>query len=410
MKPTIILIDTAFPYEKVEPFLETEIQFYNNKANVYIANCILQNKAECRDTGSAVVLDMPQIEAKGIRYLKKAFWSLKVLTMPQFWNDLKYLKRKKKLDFRKATILMLFMADGEKTVSKLKKELEKLHLNNKLIFYSYWMHVHAYVAARMKELYPYSQFVTRCHRYDLYEERNTLSYLPLRSYILDAADKIMSISEDGQTYVKDRYQCPAEKVSVSRLGTTDHGIGKSPDRKVLEIVSCSWVVKVKRVDKILEALSQIEDIPIRWTHLGGGALFDELEKNAENVPDNITVRLLGNVSNKEVHKLYKEEGFHVFLNVSESEGIPVSIMEAMSYGIPIIATDVGGVKEIVKSNCNILLDKDFKTDDLVSSIKRFRKMSDEEYLRSRRKVRKLWEEQCNAETVYSAFIDQMCYL
>lgn len=410
MKTTIILIDTAFPYEKVEPFLETEMQFYKDKADVYIANCILQSKSECRDTKGAVVLDMPQIQSKGFRYLQKGFWSFKALTMPQFWSELKYLKNKKKIDVKKVVTLMLFMADGERIVSKLKKELDKIHLENKLIFYSYWMHIHAYVATRMKEMYTHSQFVTRCHRYDLYEERNNLSYLPLRTYIINAADRIMSISEDGINYMKDRYRCPMEKLSISRLGTTDHGTGNSPDRKVLELVSCSWVVKVKRVEKILEALSEIEDISIRWTHLGGGALFDELKKNAENPPDNIRVRLLGNVSNKEVHKLYKEEGFHVFLNVSESEGIPVSIMEAMSYGIPIIATDVGGVKEIVKEGYNVLLDKDFKTDELINAIKRFSEMSEKDYVECREKVRKSWEDQCNAKTVYSAFIAQICDL
>ena len=39
----------------------------------------------------------------------------------------------------------------------------------------------------------------------------------------------------------------------------------------------------------------------------------------------------------------------LFLTVSANEGIPVSIMEAQSFGIPVIATDVGGISEIVNN-------------------------------------------------------------
>ncbi|MFR4320263.1 MAG: glycosyltransferase [Blautia massiliensis (ex Durand et al. 2017)] len=43
------------------------------------------------------------------------------------------------------------------------------------------------------------------------------------------------------------------------------------------------------------------------------------------------------------------------MNVSSSEGIPVSIMEATSFGIPGIATDAGGTKEIIRDKENGVL-------------------------------------------------------
>ena len=45
----------------------------------------------------------------------------------------------------------------------------------------------------------------------------------------------------------------------------------------------------------------------------------------------------------------------MFVNVSESEGIPVSIMEALAAGVPVLATDVGGTSELVGENNGILL-------------------------------------------------------
>lgn len=47
--------------------------------------------------------------------------------------------------------------------------------------------------------------------------------------------------------------------------------------------------------------------------------------------------------------------FDLFVNMSLSEGIPVSIMEAISFGIPIIATNVGGNAEIVNDETGVLI-------------------------------------------------------
>lgn len=48
----------------------------------------------------------------------------------------------------------------------------------------------------------------------------------------------------------------------------------------------------------------------------------------------------------------------LFLNISESEGVPFSIMEALSAGIPVMATDVGGTAEIIDDTVGRLLPKE----------------------------------------------------
>ncbi len=65
---------------------------------------------------------------------------------------------------------------------------------------------------------------------------------------------------------------------------------------------------------------------------------------------------LGFTANYDILNFYKSNPVDLFINVSESEGIPVTIMEAMSYGILCLATDVGGVKEIVFEGVGNLLD------------------------------------------------------
>ena len=58
------------------------------------------------------------------------------------------------------------------------------------------------------------------------------------------------------------------------------------------------------------------------------------------------VKLLGNVSNVEDYLAEAD----VFALSSDYEGLPLVVLEAMAAGLPIVSTDVGGVKDIVTDN------------------------------------------------------------
>ncbi|MEG1926658.1 MAG: glycosyltransferase, partial [Ruthenibacterium sp.] len=56
----------------------------------------------------------------------------------------------------------------------------------------------------------------------------------------------------------------------------------------------------------------------------------------------------GFVTNQELMNQYKILGVNLFMTVSQTEGLPVSVLEAFSCGIPVIATAVGGIPEAVQ--------------------------------------------------------------
>jgi colanic acid/amylovoran biosynthesis glycosyltransferase len=68
---------------------------------------------------------------------------------------------------------------------------------------------------------------------------------------------------------------------------------------------------------------------------------------------------MGNVENSKILDFYSENYVDLFINFSEFEGVPVSIMEAQSAGIPVLATKVGGTSEIVSSDNGFLVEKHF---------------------------------------------------
>jgi glycosyltransferase involved in cell wall biosynthesis len=58
----------------------------------------------------------------------------------------------------------------------------------------------------------------------------------------------------------------------------------------------------------------------------------------------------------------------IFVNPSYSEGLPTSVMEAASVGLPVIATDVGGTREIVEHGTTGLLVEPYQPEQIAAAI------------------------------------------
>jgi glycosyltransferase involved in cell wall biosynthesis len=93
------------------------------------------------------------------------------------------------------------------------------------------------------------------------------------------------------------------------------------------------------------------------------------------------------------------------MNVSELEGIPVSIMEAISFGIPVTGCRICGVPEIVTSQTGLLLEKDFDVDEVAHQVKEFLLKNADETATFRKGVREFWNVNFNAKENYLRFIE-----
>jgi len=152
-------------------------------------------------------------------------------------------------------------------------------------------------------------------------------------------------------------------------------------------------------------LSEIKNQKITWVHFGDGPKLAEVKALAlEILSSNITFEFKGRVTNKEVLTWYTENNPSLFINVSTTEGIPVSIMEAMSFGIPVIATDVGGCSEIVNNENGMLLPKNPEISLISNIILKFLNLSDETKIKLNRDVIISWSNNFESEKNYPAFI------
>lgn len=262
--------------------------------------------------------------------------------------------------------------------------------NEQVILYSYWLGPGTMAAIEIKKRSLRSSnftIVTRAHGSDLYPYANNTNWLPYLEHNINKCDYIYPISSHGESFIAEKFKVPQSKISLSRLGIPNYNLDrKLPIRtRVFHIVSCSYLSPVKRVNLIVEALSQISDRKIKWTHIGGGeleaAINNDIALNLRN-KTNLEVKLAGNMQNNEVITFYKEHNVNLFVNVSQSEGIPVSMMEASCFGIPILAGDVGGIREILINGYNgILMKSNYSTEEIANGIVRLINYDEKDYMR-----------------------------
>jgi glycosyltransferase involved in cell wall biosynthesis len=281
------------------------------------------------------------------------------------------------------------------------------------IFYTYWFDQAASGIGLAKRKYPQICLVSRVHGYDLYEEHYyNPPYWPCRPLALSLLDRLFPDSEAGLRYLKDRYPGYSSRYETALLGVTEPGFMNQPSTDgVFRIVSCSMLEPVKRVDLILKGIRaaalERPDQRFEWHHIGNGVRRSELQKIAdESFPPNATGRLPGYTSREALLSFYRDHSADVFINASETEGTPVAVMEAVSCGIPVIATSVGGNKEIIGEHNGILLGENPDAQCIADSI--FKLLDDPRTTRAMREgSRRVWMERYNADTNYAAFAERL---
>lgn len=242
------------------------------------------------------------------------------------------------------------------------------------VFYTYWFDDSAMGIGLTKKSLPNVRVVTRAHGYDLYEERYEFAYWPCRSTALSLMDRVFSASNAGLRYLQTRYPQFKERYQTALLGVMPSGFLSQPSQDgSFCVVSCSRLVPVKRVGLLLEAVSAAArirpDIRFVWHHIGNGDTREELQKYANKTfPENASAFFSSYTDRQNLYEFYRQTSVDVFVNVSESEGTPVAIMEAISCGIPILATSVGGNVEIVTKQNGWLLSPNPPLEEIAAAL------------------------------------------
>ena len=389
----IVLFTSSFPFGNGETFVENELSVISKYAeHVYLIPMNSYGSPRILDSSLNVTLvDLESFETKTENGLLTTLD--KIIILLKEWKSGNTSIKNLRYDLR-------ILRNAEFRSSQLLNWIGHIQ-KSELVFYSYWFDEWATVLAILKMKNYINSFISRAHGYDLYFERHSRKQIPMRNFQIKYVDYVYPVSKNGYDYLTSKFNQYKSKFDLSYLGTIDLGIGTAPKSDLIHIVSCSAVKKVKRVEIIFDYVENTQDV--FWTHLGGGDDFDELKSKVNNSSCKSRVTLKGNMSHMEVLDFLKKNSITCLINVSSSEGLPVSIMEAISFGIPVVATNVGGTSEIVNSKTGILLPSSPHRLEIQQGVKEIIQRVDEGSLNPK-SIREFWMRHFNAHENYLNFI------
>lgn len=184
----------------------------------------------------------------------------------------------------------------------------------------------------------------------------------------DGTDKLVFISKIARdTYINNHPDYPLKKIGLAVNGIEDFSEYEKEIIKTLTgrytnfkyRLCCTGTINRRKGQwRILEVLSKLGKEKITDIHvsfIGDGPQKEELQDFVEkhSLTENVTFE--GAIDNSQIYKYLFEN--NIFVLMSENEGLPISIIEAMRAGLPIISTNVAGIPETIDKN-GLLLELD----------------------------------------------------
>lgn len=185
------------------------------------------------------------------------------------------------------------------------------------------------------------------HAHELTHNPNWIMFIKS----LEACDKIVSISDYNKQILTEKFNIDSNKITVIRL----FGFEKSDDNYI-KILIVGWFQEKKGHDILFNAIKKLDRNDIKVWVVGRKQLWDkeivDVEKLAKSIGIEDKVIIFGEISDDVLKVLYNS--CDLFCLPSKTtrggakEGIPVALMEAMSYGKPVISTRHAGIPELVE--------------------------------------------------------------
>ena len=119
------------------------------------------------------------------------------------------------------------------------------------------------------------------------------------------------------------------------------------ENNIIQLLVVSRLVTQKNIDSIIKAVKVMENENIILNIVGDGSEINNLKLLVKKYELDKKINFIGKIENTKLNEYLKNAD--IFIQASNYEGLPHSILEAMNFEIPILSTDVGG--------CSILLNK-----------------------------------------------------
>jgi len=221
------------------------------------------------------------------------------------------------------------------------------------------------------------------HFYTGAPKLNWLLYYPIEKWLARKTDILITINQED--YQRACKQFKAKRVEyVPGVGVDLEGIQsvvQSTDRKAKReeigiredeflVLSVGELNENKNHQVVIRALAELNDTNFQYVICGKGVLAQELQQLAESLGIGNRVKLLGH--RKDVIEIMACAD--LFVHPSYREGLPVSVMEAMAAGLPVIGSRIRGIVDLLDQDKECLFTP-YKMDDVEDKVKKSMDMS-----------------------------------
>lgn len=276
-------------------------------------------------------------------YRFRYFW-------PRQWQKLCYqsgiLANLRKNKLLLLTVPFLLISQFLKTIALIRKE--KIDL-----IQAHWFFPSGLVAGLAGKICRKPLIIT-AHGSDIFALKGWF-WDEIKKFIIFLADRVSVVSpEIGKKLAK----LGTEKVFITPMGV-DVSVFKPREKQEKKnqtnLLFVGRLSAAKGINYLIKALLEIiKEFPeTNLVIIGAGQEKKEFEILADELDLKQKVNFLGGIANQELPKYYQKAD--VFVLPSLTEGTPVSVLEAMSSGCPVVATKVGGVPAIIENRKSGLL-------------------------------------------------------
>src|SRR5438309_4048894 len=216
------------------------------------------------------------------------------------------------------------------------------------------------------------------HGADVMVDMNKPAYREATRQMLDAVKLVLVRSESLRRAIVD-LGCDEKKIDVQRTGIPLHEFPFRERNFVAAATEWRFVQACRLIDKkglpvTLRAFASfLRQYPnATLTIAGEGPLLSELQNLARDLKIDDRVLFTGFISQEQLRDICYAS--HIFLHPSETgpdgnqEGIPNSMLEAMASGLPVFATQHGGIPEAIENGVSGVLVPERSTDELACAL------------------------------------------
>jgi glycosyltransferase involved in cell wall biosynthesis len=288
------------------------------------------------------------------------FWddAIKVYRFP-FLSEERFLAEYERIPV--ARVLSYLLSGTLKTWQAVRKERAE-------IIHAHWVIPTGLIAVIVGKYLSNKPVVVTAHRADItvFPQKSWFARLAA-GFVLNRADRVVAVSNLLKERIGSEYGVEEAKIEVVNMGVNS-GLFKRRDKSAVRrklglpaqkkiVLFAGGLIRVKGVEYLLGAASLLagELNEVLFVIVGTGSLERDLKSMAERLGVSEFVRFVGERPHGEI-PLWVSCADVVAIP-SLDEGLPVVLMEALAAGVPVIATRVGGVPEVVSEGVNGFLIK-----------------------------------------------------